>query len=53
MGVGKTQSSRRERVDVGSVDQATVTTVTVDITDSQVISKNENDVRFFGVGDRR
>ena len=46
MGICKTQTACRKNVDIRSVDEATITAVTVDVTDAEIISQNENDVRL-------
>ena len=46
MGIGKTQTACRKSIDIWSVDEATIAAVTVDITDAEIVSQNENDVRL-------
>jgi hypothetical protein len=45
MSISESQSTRCESVNVWSIDQATVTTVTVHVTNPEIVSQNENDVR--------
>jgi hypothetical protein len=52
MSISKSQSTRCESINVWSIDQATVTAVTVHVTNPEIVSQNENDVRS-GCGNER
>ena len=46
MRIGKTQSPGSQGINIRSFDQAPFATVTTDVTDSQVVSQDENNIRL-------
>lgn len=52
MGIRKTQTTGGQCIDVRRVDQTTITTVATYIANAKIVGEDENDVGFFGMGER-
>ena len=55
MRIGKTQATGSQCIDVGCLDQAPLATVATDVTDSQVVGQDEDDIglRMLGRDSKR
>jgi hypothetical protein len=53
MSIGEAQPASRQSINVWDVDQAALTAVTVYVTNSEIVSEDENDVRLRSSSSRR